>query len=75
MREQMQSSIRDLAKLPTNYPQLPLFEMNTNPTSYQFGYVYPAASGYFWEREEIQIRDSKFFPFSGNLYDVFGILF
>lgn len=74
-RKLMMASLKELQKLPTNYPELPLFEKHTNPTSYQFGYLYPAASGYFWEREEIQIQHSRFFPFNGNMYDVWNILF
>lgn len=74
-REQMQASLKGLSKLPTSYPELPLFERHLNPTSYQFGYVYPAASGYFWDREEVQIRHKQFFPFKGNMYDVWNILF
>lgn len=74
-RTQMQATLKSLSKLPTNYPDLPLFEKHKNPTSYQFGYIYPAASGYFWEREEVQVLHSRFFPFNGNIYDVWNILF
>lgn len=74
-RQQMMATLKELHQLPTNYPDLPLFEEHTNPTSYQFGYIYPAASGYWWEREERQLREESFFPFSGNIYDVWNILF
>lgn len=74
-RKQMQETLKVHSKFPTSYPDLPLFEKHKNPTSYQFGYVYPAASGYFWEREEVQVLHSRFFPFNGNMYDVWNILF
>lgn len=74
-REKAKAIIRELSMLTTNYPELPLFKEWENPTAYQFGYAYPAASLYFWEREENQIRYDSYFPFWGNMYDVFDIVF
>ena len=77
VRTEAKEIIQRLSKLPTNYPELPLFEVHSNPTGYQFGYEYPAASLYFWEREERQVRDNSFwsyFPFRDNLYNVLDIL-
>lgn len=74
-REKAQALIQELSQLSTNYPELPLFKQWKNPTSYQFGYAYPAASLYFWEREESQIRNDSYFPFWGNMYDVLDIVF
>lgn len=67
--------MQELKKLPTNYPDLPLFELHANPTSYKFGYVYPAGELFFWKREETQIQEDSFFPFKNSLYDMFEILF
>src|SRR5690606_15224833 len=74
-REAAKKIIKDLSQLYTNYPGLPLFKEWENPTAYQFGYAYPAAILYFWEREENQIRHDSYFPVWGNMYDVFDIVF
>lgn len=77
VREEAAQILTVLTKLPTNYPELPIFEKHANPTGYQFGYVYPAASLYFWEREERQVQKNSlwsYFPFNENLYNVFDIL-
>jgi hypothetical protein len=74
-REKALHIISDLRKLPDNYPDLQLFLEWNNPTAYQFGYLYPAARLYFWEREENQVRQDSYFPFRGNIYDVFDIVF
>lgn len=73
-REKAKALIKDLSQLPTNYPELKLFDKWENPTAYQFGYVYPAASLYFWEREERQLKNDSFWPFTGNMYDVIDIV-
>ena len=75
LRLKAQKLILKMSERPTNYPELPLFKKWPNPTSYQFGYVYPAATLYFWEREETQIKEDSYFPFWNNLYNVWDILF
>ncbi len=67
--------IQKLQLLSTNYPELKLFKKWSNPTAYQFGVAYPAATLYFWEREENQIREDSYFPFKNNIYDIFDIVF
>lgn len=64
-----------LEKESLNYPELPLFRPHENPTSYQFGYVYPALKMYFWKREETQLKENSFFPFRNTLYNILHILF
>jgi hypothetical protein len=54
---------------------VPIFKEWKNPTAYQFGYVYPAATLYFWGREERQIRKDSYFPLWDNIYDVIDIVF
>lgn len=67
--------IASLMPLPTNYPDLPLFKKHSNPTSYQFGYVYPAAENFYWKREERQIVTKVFFPMKDNIISIWNILF
>ena len=73
-REKAKDLIKGLSQLPTNYPELKLFSEWENPTAYQFGYAYPAASLYFWEREERQLKEDSYWPFTGNMYDVIDIV-
>jgi hypothetical protein len=74
IRENAKGLIEKILTLQTNYPDLPLANFHNNPTGYQFGYIYPAASLYWWEREERQIREESYFPFKNNIYDIFKIL-
>ena len=74
IRLKAQAIIKDQMSLATNYPNLPLFEVHSNPTGYQFGYLYPAATLYWWNREESQIRDNSFFMFKNNIFNLFDIL-
>jgi hypothetical protein len=67
--------ILSLMPLPSNYPMLPIFKMHENPTSYKFGYVYPAAETFYWEREERQIIDKVFFPLKNHIISIWHILF
>ncbi len=43
-------------------------------TAYPFGYLYPASSLYFWEREEEQVRRGRFDPLFMNLWNFRRIL-
>ncbi|MES2529369.1 MAG: hypothetical protein V4598_19935 [Bdellovibrionota bacterium] len=67
--------IASLMPLPTNYPMLPIFKQHANPTSYKFGYVYPAAENFYWKREERQIVTKVFFPMKDNIISIWHILF
>ncbi len=58
-----------------NYADLGMMDVWPNPTSYQFGYIYPSASLYWWTREERMVREDSYWPFTGNIYDVWDILF
>ncbi len=58
-----------------NYADLGLWDEWINPTGYQFGYIYPAASLYFWQREKRQLLESSFWPFSHNIYNPYKIVF
>jgi hypothetical protein len=56
------------------YPEAQDFVPHDNPTSYQYGYLWPAASLHFWDREEQMIRQDDFSAFFMNIYDIERIL-
>lgn len=74
-RRQAKDLIESLMPLPTNYPALPIFKKHENPTSYKFGYVYPAVETFYWKREERQIVTKVFFPMKDNIISIWHILF
>jgi hypothetical protein len=74
-RRRAKDNIYSLMPLATNYPMLPIFKMHDNPTSYKFGYVYPAAETFYWKREERQIINKVFFPMKDNIINIWHILF
>lgn len=57
------------------YPEARLFEKRDDPTSYDYGYGWPAASLYFWEREERIVAEGRVSPFFDQIYSVPAILF
>ncbi len=60
---------------PLNYADIGMWDELANPTGYQFGYIYPAASQYFWRREKRQIEENSFWPFTENIYNPYKIVF
>jgi len=52
------------------YPLELLARRRQSLTAYQFGYLYPTGSLYFWEREEEQVREERFDAFFMNLWDI-----
>jgi hypothetical protein len=67
----VKTAIQEFAR----YPEARLFEKKKSPTSYNFGYLWPAATLIFWEREESMVRRGTFSPFYRNIYNIFEILF
>lgn len=57
------------------YPKAQIFEKLDNPTSYKYGYGYPAKSLYFWEREEALVTSPTFNPLFMNIYDPIEFFF
>jgi hypothetical protein len=51
------------------YPVALMARRRPSLTAYQFGYLYPAATLFFWEREEQQVRHGRFDPLFMNLWD------
>lgn len=74
-RRAAKTIIESLMVLPENYPMLPIFKKHANPTSYQFGYVYPAVETFYWKREERMIVTKVFFPMKDNIISIWHILF
>ncbi len=56
------------------YPVKKLAGLYTNPTSYDYGYLYPVTNLHFWRRELDQIRLKKFSPFYKNIFDLLQII-
>lgn len=57
------------------YPESFVFRQAKNPSSYQYGYGWPAKTLHFWQREEIQIKNNSFWnPLLLNIYNPFLIL-
>lgn len=52
------------------YPLQLLARQRPSLTAYSFGYLYPAATLFFWEREEQQVRHGRFDPLFMNLWDI-----
>jgi hypothetical protein len=51
------------------YPVQTIARPRDNLTAYPFGYLYPAAELFFWQREEEQVREERFDPLFRNLWD------
>lgn len=75
LREQAARVLEESRNDLRNYADLGVLDVWANPTSYQFGYLYPSASLYWWAREERMVREESYWPFKGNIYDVWDILF
>ncbi|NVN90119.1 MAG: hypothetical protein HXX11_05890 [Desulfuromonadales bacterium] len=56
------------------YPLEMLAQQRPSRTAYQFGYLFPVDTLFFWVREEKQIRNNRFDPLFMNLWDYHGIL-
>jgi hypothetical protein len=51
------------------YPATLIAGKRKSLTAYQFGYLYPASTLFFWRREEEQVRLERFDPFFMNMWD------
>ena len=51
------------------YPIATIARPRSNLTAYPFGYLYPVAELFFWQREEEQVRAGRFDPLFRNLWD------
>ncbi len=73
-RKYAQTRINKVIRFHNRYPGAKVFEWHANPTSYPWGYGYPAATMHYWRREEEQIRRKKFSPFFMNIVDFMDII-
>ncbi len=73
-RKHAQSRMNKILRHHNRYPAAKVFEWHANPTSYPWGYGYPAATMHYWRREEEQIRRKKFSPFFMNIVDFMDII-
>ena len=56
------------------YPEARLFERRRDATSYRYGYGYPAATLFFWERDEAVVERGTLNPLFRSLYEPLAIL-
>jgi hypothetical protein len=70
-----QGKINRIMTQHNRYPEAKIFQWHQNPTSYPWGYAYPASVMHYWKREEEQIRRKKFSPFFMNIVDFADIIF
>lgn len=73
-RKFAQVRINRIMRFHNRYPDGKVFERHANPTSYPWGYGYPAASLHYWRREEEQIKRKNFSPFFMNIVDFVDII-
>ncbi len=52
------------------YPAELINSRREGMTAYPFGYLYPATTLHFWEREEQQVRHRRFDPLFMNIWDI-----
>jgi hypothetical protein len=69
VRQQAQTLVRR-QEIIYRYPVEMVARRRTSMTAYPFGYLYPAANLFFWEREEEQVRHERFDALFMNLWDM-----
>ncbi|MEX2300663.1 MAG: hypothetical protein WD733_06985 [Bryobacterales bacterium] len=74
VRLQSASLMADIEHRYQRYPEAQLFDRHASPTSYDFGYAWPAKALHFWRREESMVRDRNWNPFFMNIYNLVRIL-
>jgi hypothetical protein len=74
IRMQSAALMADIEKRYQRYPEARLFEKQPGPTSYEFGYAWPAKTLHFWIREENMVRQRNWNPFFMNIYSIRRIL-
>lgn len=67
--------IAELAASLGRYPEARLFERRRDATSYRYGYGFPAATLFFWERDEAVVERGTLNPLFRSLYEPLAILF
>ena len=75
LRTKATTMLADLRSTSERYPEAHLFEEQTNPTSYEFGYAWTAFNLHYWEREERMISEDNYSPLFMNIFNPMRILF
>jgi hypothetical protein len=75
IRQEALAVMQGLQRNFSRYPESFVFSRASNPTSYAYGYGWPAASLHFWEREELMAAGNSHNPFFMNIYDPISLLF
>ncbi len=75
VRETAKSLIDKVRESYTRYPEAKVFDKDKNITSYDFGYLWPAATLHFWKREELMVKNNNYSPFYLSIYNVLDIIF
>ncbi len=57
------------------YPEAMIYERHKNPTSYSWGYAWPAYNLHFWHREEEMVAGNNYNPFFMNIYNLWKTIF
>lgn len=73
IRQEALELVRRQEKL-YRYPVEHLARRRKSLTAYEFGYLYPVSTLFFWEREEEQVRNLRFDAFFMNIWDFGRIL-
>lgn len=75
IRLKVLSMMKSFIKSYERYPEARVFDWHPNPTSYSFGYAWPAKTLHFWEREEEVVRNDVMNPFFMNIYNPLDLIF
>ncbi|MEK7358307.1 MAG: hypothetical protein AAB250_17810, partial [Bdellovibrionota bacterium] len=67
LREEAQDEMNFVARDHSRYPEARVFEWHSNPTSYPYGYLYPAKTLHYWLREERVVETGNYHPFFRSL--------
>lgn len=70
VRERSLHKVAQVAERYQRYPEARLFSENENPTSYGFGYGWPAVTLHFWNREEQMVGLDVWDPLFMNIYNI-----
>lgn len=74
-RERALALMKTVVAKYSRYPEAGVFSRGKNSTSYAYGYGWPAASLWYWEREERIVAEDRRSPFFMTLYEPLRILF
>lgn len=74
IRLQAYQLVSDVIKNNSRYPEIPIFDRWANATSYNYGYLWSAATLHFWQREEQMLITGSRNPFFMNIVNPLKII-